>query len=143
GGGRGGLGVAGEGRGLEGRIRLGISDLPKGVRAEGGFIAREYLDASGARTVNRRGVLLVTADRDVPLNANQLHVWGEGKLSDGTVLKRQARGLGMVVDVTGATEQGAVDRQRALTAPWLDLELPVSIGDPPAATLQGHQTAIK
>jgi len=79
----------------------------------------------------------------VSLNANQLHVSGEGKLSDGTVLKRQARGLGMVVDVTGATEQGAVDRQRALTAPWLDLELPVSIGDPPAATLEVHQTAIK
>ncbi|HJZ99208.1 MAG TPA: PPC domain-containing protein [Candidatus Solibacter sp.] len=135
--------VTADRRGFDGPIRLGISDLPKGVRAEGGFIAREYLDASGARTVNRRGVLLVTADRDVPLNANQLHVWGEGKLSDGTVLKRQARGLGMVVDITGATQQGAVDRQRALTAPWLDLELPVSLGDPPAATLEVHQTAIK
>ena len=130
-------------RGYDGPIHLSIADLPKGVRAEGGFIAREYLDASGARTVNRRGVLLVSADRDVSLSADQLHVWGEAKLSDGTMLKRRARGLGMTVDVTGATEQLAVDKQRALTAPWLDLELPVAIGDPPSATLEVHQTAIK
>jgi hypothetical protein len=130
-------------RGFDGAIQLGVSDLPKGLRAEGGIIPREYLDASGARTVNRRGVLLVTADREVSLAANQLHVWGEGKLSDGTVLKRRAMGQGMAVDVAGATEQGVVDRQRALTAPWLDLELPVALGDPPPATLEVRQTAIK
>jgi hypothetical protein len=130
-------------RGFDGAIQLGVSDLPKGLRAEGGIIPREYLDASGARTVNRRGVLLVTADREVSLAANQLHVWGEGKLSDGTVLKRRAMGQGMAVDVAGATEQGVVDRQRALTAPWLDLELPVALGDPPSATLEVRQTAIK
>jgi hypothetical protein len=135
--------VTADRRGFDGAIQLGVSDLPKGLRAEGGIIPREYLDASGARTVNRRGVLLVTADREVSLAANQLHVWGEGKLSDGTVLKRRAMGQGMAVDVAGATEQGVVDRQRALTAPWLDLELPVALGDPPPATLEVRQTAIK
>jgi hypothetical protein len=130
-------------RGFDGAIQLTIPDLPKGVRVEGGIIPREYLDASGARTVNRRGILLLTADRDVTLSTSELHVWGEAKLSDGTVLKRRARGPGMVVDVAGATEQGVVDRQRALTAPWLDLELPLGLGDPPSATLEVHQTAIK
>jgi hypothetical protein len=130
-------------RGFDGPIQLGISDLPAGLHAEGGIIPREYLDASGARTVNRRGVLVLTADREVSLAASQLHVWGEGTLSDGTLLRRRATGQGMTVDVAGATEQGVVDRQRSLTAPWLDLELPVAMGDAPAATLEVRQTAIK
>ena len=130
-------------RGFDGPIHLTIPDLPKGIRAEGGIIPREYLDASGARTVNRRGVLLLTADRDVSLSTNELHVWGEARLSDGSVLKRRARGVGMIVDVAGANEMGVVDRQRALTAPWLDLELPVALGDPPSGSLEVHQTAIK
>ena len=72
----------------------------------------------------------------------ELQVWGEAKLADGTMLRRQARGPGMVVDVAGATEQGVVDRQRAVTAPWLGLALPAAMGEPPAATLEVQQTKI-
>jgi hypothetical protein len=49
----------------------------------------------------------------------------------------------MVVDVAGATEQGVVDRQRSLTAPWLGMELPVAVAEPPGATLEVRQTRRK
>ena len=42
----------------------------------------------------------------------------------------------MTVGVTGATLQGSVDRQRAITAPWLGLQLPAGVTRPPAATLE-------
>jgi hypothetical protein len=109
---------------------------------EGGIIPREYMDASNARTFNRRGLLMLTAEPGVAMPMRELQVWGEGKLADGTVLRRQARGVGMVVDVAGATEQGVVDRQRAVTAPWLGLALPAATAEPPAATLEVHQTKI-
>jgi hypothetical protein len=130
-------------RGFDGPIHLSIPNPPKGIHAEGGFIPREYLDASGARTFNRRGVLIVTADADTSLDSGELQVWGEGTLTDGTVVKRQARGPGMVVDVAGATEQGVVDRQRAVTAPWLGLDLPAAMADAPSATLEVRQTKLK
>ena len=50
---------------------------------------------------------------------------------------------GMVVDVAGATEQGVVDRQRPVTAPWLGLDLPVALADAAAATLEVRQTNLK
>jgi hypothetical protein len=137
------LSVNADRRGFDGPIHLTIPNLPNGVRVEGGIIPREYVDASNARTVNRRGVLILTADPGVKLATGQLEVWGEGKLSDGTVLKRRATGPGMIVDVAGATAQGVVDRQRALTAPWLDLELPVAMSDTPSATLEVQQTNLK
>jgi hypothetical protein len=49
----------------------------------------------------------------------------------------------MAVDVSGATEQGVVDRQRSITAPWLGLDLPVALADQPSATLAVRQTAVK
>jgi hypothetical protein len=130
-------------RGFDGPILLTIPNPPKGISVEGGIIPREYMDASNTRTINRRGVLLLTADRDVTLSADHLEIWGEATLADGTVLKRRARGLGMIVDVSGATDQGVVDRQRSLNAPWLGLELPVALGDPPSATLAVRQTTLK
>ncbi len=129
--------------GFDGPIRLVIPDLPKGVRLEGGVIPREYLDASNTRTVNRRGVIIISADADVTLNTRQLQVWGEATLSDGSTLRRRARGIGMAIDVAGATEQGVVDRQRPVTAPWLGLDLPVAMADPPSAALEVHQTNLK
>jgi hypothetical protein len=135
--------VSADRRGFDGPIRLSIPDPPKGIHVEGGFIPREYLDASNQRTVNRRGVLLLTADQNVTFDARELQVWGEGTASDGTPLKRRARGLGMAIDVSGATEQGVVDRQRSITAPWLALELPVAVADQPSATLAVKQIAIK
>ena len=132
--------VAADRRGYDGAIQLTIPNLPKGVRAEGGTIPREYIDASNTRTLNRRGVLMLTAEPGVALALGELEVWGEGVLADGSVLRRRARGPGIVVDVAGDTEQGAVDRQRPVTAPWLGMSLPVAVSEPPAATLEVRQT---
>ena len=49
----------------------------------------------------------------------------------------------MVVDVAGATEQGVVDRQRPVTAPWLPVDMPVAMAEAPAATLEVHQSNMK
>jgi hypothetical protein len=120
-----------------------VADLPKGIRMDGGTIPREYVDASNARTFNRRGIVTLTAEPGTVLNAGQLQIWGQGTLADGTVLRRRARGPGMVVDVAGATEQGVVDRQRPVTAPWLSLDLPVALADAATATLEVRQTNLK
>ncbi len=81
-------------RGFDGPIQLTVADLPKGIRADGGTIPREYMDASNARTFNRRGILTLTAEPGVALHTDQLQIWGEGKLADGSVLRRRARGIG-------------------------------------------------
>ena len=52
------------------------------------------------------------------------------------VIVRKAEGPGMIVNVAGANEQGAVDRQRSLTAPWMGLELVTAPTKPRAAKLE-------
>jgi hypothetical protein len=135
--------VTADRRGFDGPIQLTVADLPKGIHVDGGTIPREYMDASNARTFNRRGILTLTADPGVPLPAGDLQIWGEGKMADGTVLRRRARGNGMATDVAGATEQGVVDRQRPVTAPWLNLDLPVALADATVATLEVRQVNLK
>jgi Bacterial pre-peptidase C-terminal domain len=142
------ISVSADRRGFDGPIQLMVADLPKGIRVDGGMIPREYVDAGNARTFNRRGILTLTAEqgadlRTGELQTGQLQVWGEGTLADGTVLRRRARGSGMAIDVAGATEQGVVDRQRPVTAPWLNLDLPVAMADAAAATLEVRQTNLK
>ncbi len=137
------ISVTADRRGYDGPIQLTIPDLPKGIHVEGGMIPREYVDAGNTRTINRRGILTIAADPGVSLPTGQLEVWGEATLADGSVLRRRARGLGMSVEVAGATEQGVVDRQRALTAPWLGWDLPAAFTGPPAATLEVRQTGLK
>jgi hypothetical protein len=135
--------VSADRRGYNGPIHLTVPNLPKGVHVEGGIIPREYVDPDNARSLNRRGVLILSADADAELRAGELQVWGEGKLADGAILRRQARGPGMAVAVAGATEQGVVDRQRALVEPWLGLELPAALAEPAAGTLEVRQTNLK
>ena len=137
------LNVIADRRGYDGPIQLTIPNLPKGVRVEGGFIPREYVDPSNARTLSRRGILTITAASNADAVSVPLTVWGVAKLSDGGSLKRRARGPGIVVAVAGATEQGVVDRQRPVTAPWLGFELPAAVAEAPPATLEVKQTNFK
>jgi hypothetical protein len=137
------MSVIADRRGFDGPIQIKVADLPKGIRMDGGTIPREYMDASNARTFNRRGILTLTAEQGAALRTGQLEIWGEGTLADGTVLRRRGRGVGMVIDVAGATDQGVVDRQRPVTAPWLNVDLPVALADAPAATLEVRQTNLK
>jgi hypothetical protein len=135
--------VTADRRGYDGPIQLMIPDLPKGIHVAGGVIPREYMDGANTRTVNRRGILTITADPGASWTTGQLEVWGEATAAGGAVLRRRARGLGMSVDVAGATDQGVVDRQRPLTAPWLGWGLPAALTDPPAATLEVRQTGVQ
>jgi hypothetical protein len=127
-------------RGYDGPIELSIPDLPKGIHVEGGNIPREFIDVNNARSYNRRGILTITAEPGVELPARQLVVVGEGKLATGAVLRKRARGPGMLVDVAGATAQGVVDRQRPISAPWLGFDLPAAISDPAHGSLEVKRT---
>jgi hypothetical protein len=137
------ISVLADRRGYDGPIQLVIPGLPKGVTVEGGLIPREYVDPTNARTLSRRGVLTITAAADAEMPSGPLTVWGEARLTKGTSLRRRARGPGIMVAVAGATEQGVVDRQRPVSAPWLGFELPAAIAEPPAATLEVKQTNFK
>jgi len=59
------IGVSADRRGYDGPIQLTIPNLPKGMHVEGGMIPREYVDAGNTRTINRRGILTITADPGV------------------------------------------------------------------------------
>ena len=134
--------VTADRRGYDGPIDLSVADLPSGVHVEGGRIPREVIDANKVRAPNRRGVLILSADAGVELPTKDLVVWGEGKLDDGSVLRRRARGPGMTVDVAGATAQGVVDRQRPVTATWMGLDLPAASTVPPIGTLEVKQVKL-
>jgi hypothetical protein len=136
------LSVVADRRGYDGPIRLTIPDLPEGIQIDGGLIPREIVTGTN-RSFNREGILTLTAAQNVELAARQLVVWGEGKLADGTIVRRRARTPGMLVRVAGAAEQGVVDRQRAVSASWLNFDLPAAISEPPAATLEVKETGRK
>jgi len=126
-------------RGYDGPIHARIPNLPKGWTSEGGFIAAETVDSTGARSFSRRGVLTLTASKDAEMPTAELAVIGEGKLEDGTRIERRAAGAGMVVDVasgTGLPDAASSDRQKPFTAPWLGMALPISMTDAPSATLE-------
>jgi hypothetical protein len=123
--------VAVERHGFDGDVQLRVTNAPKGLRVEGGTVVALTPMKEGYRTRNSPGVLILTADADARLDGSQLVVEGVA----GQIVRR-AEGPGMTVGVTGATQQGSVDRQRAVTAPWLGFDLPAGITRPPAATLE-------
>jgi len=129
-------------RGFNGPIQISIPDLPKGIHAEGGIIPREYVDSNNARTFNRRGVLVLTAEPGVEMTPRELVVYGEGKAEDGTMIRQRARGPAFSIDVNGDTAQGVVDRQRSLTASWLGFDLPSALAPVPNALLEVRQVKL-
>jgi hypothetical protein len=131
--------MAADRRGYDGPIQLAVENLPKGIHVEGGYIPRETVDANNNRSFNRRGMLILYAEPNIEMTAETLVVTGTAKLADGTMLTRRASGSGMAVDVAGATAQGVVDRQRAVTAPWLGLDLPAGVTTPQIAALEVKQ----
>jgi hypothetical protein len=128
--------VAVERHGYDGDVHLRVAKAPKGLRVEGGNVIAVPPMTDGYRTRNSPGVLILTADADTRLDGSQLMIEGVAELADHSQIVRRAEGPGMTVGVTGATLQGSVDRQRAVTAPWLGLQLPAAITSPPAATLE-------
>ena len=116
-----------ERRGFEGEVRLRIANLPKGLRAEGGFVLPN-------RGRSSNGVLILTADDSFA--SLRLIVEAVGKMADSTEIVRRADGPGMTVAVSGATLQGSVDRQKAVTAPWLVMDLPTATTKAQPASLE-------
>ena len=126
-------------RGVDGPIQFTIPNLPAGLTVAGGLIPAEGDRSSGGSKVfSRRGVITLTADPTLRFDG-ELEVWAAGKTSDGVLLKRRAIGPGTQIAVTGAVNQGAVDRQRTIQNQWLGMQLPASAGSEPPATLMVEQ----
>jgi hypothetical protein len=123
-------------QGYDGEVQLRISNAPQGLRVEGGYVVAGAVVKETAQNRNSRGTLILTAEPGVNLTPADLIVEGVGQLPDGSSLIRRAEAPAMLVNVTGATEQGSVDRQRPLTAPWLGLDLPMARTRQRAATLE-------
>ena len=130
--------VSADRRGYDGAIRATIPHVPKGWTVEGGYIPAETMDASGARAASRRGVLTVTVAADALLPVADLVVASDVVAADGGSIHREAGGAGAVIDVaagTGLPDAGSTDRQKAFTAPWLNMAMPAAITKEGAATL--------
>ncbi len=123
-------------QGYDGEVQLRVSNAPSGLRVEGGYVVAGAVVKETAQNRNSRGTLILTTEPGVSLAPVDLIVEGVGQLPDGSSLIRRAEAPAMLVNVVGATEQGSVDRQRPLTAPWLGLDLPIARTKPRAATLE-------
>ncbi len=125
-----------ERRGFDGDVQLRVANAPKGLKVEGGYVVAGAPVKENARNRNSRGVLVVSSEPGVSVGPLELSIEGVGKLPDGQEIVRKAEGPGIVVGVNGATLQGSVDRQRPLTAYWLNLDLPAATTEPPPATVE-------
>src|SRR5580704_1312373 len=123
-------------QGYDGEVQLRVANPPPGLRVEAGYVVAGGPVKETPQNRNSRGTLILTSEPGVTLAPLDLIVEGVGKLPDGSSLVRRAEGPAMIVNVAGASEQGSVDRQRPLTAPWLGLDLPVARTKPGAATLE-------
>jgi hypothetical protein len=123
-------------RGFDGDVHLRLANPPKGLHADGGTVVSVAPMKESWRPRSSPGVLVLTADADLQLSNVELTVEAVADLPGGKQIVRRAEGPGMTVGVTGATLQGSVDRQRAITAPWLGLQLPAAATAPPPATLE-------
>src|SRR5687768_1985155 len=122
-------------QGFEEDIQLRIANAPKGLRVEGGHVVAGLPIKEAQQNRNSRGVLILTAAPDESFELLYLVVEGVAVMSDGSTVVRKAEGPGMLVNVAGASEQGSVDRQRSLSAPWIGYELVTAPTKPAAATL--------
>lgn len=108
-----------ERRGFLQPIQLSVQDPPDDLLVEGGFILAE---SDTRRTLRKfqKGILTITPKPGAKQRKLELSVWGEAVADDGTVIRRRARGPGMITSISGRG-------QNAFTAPWLDLELPAAV----------------
>jgi hypothetical protein len=123
-----------ERQGYMGPIRIEAVDLPKGISVAGGNIPAEVPDPNN-RATSRRAMLTLTATPDTQLSFSEIGLRALGTSSTGEQVARRAVGVAYAIPVAGATAQGVVDRQRALTGAWLGHELPAAMTDPTPATL--------
>ncbi len=115
--------------GFIGPIELSIPDISSEFVVEGGHIPGEWKD--DAYSISRNGMLTITAKPDAkPRKLSEFAIWGEGKASDGTVVRRRAQCLGMITEVAGGTgisDGEGRENQSPFVAPWLGFDLPVVV----------------
>jgi hypothetical protein len=110
-------------RGYDGEVRVRIADLPAGLRQAGGNIppaaAQQRFDDPNPRFSATRSTITVTADDDIVAGHWQLKVIATAETPHGRI-DRVAEGPGFITGVRGA-------RQKAVTAAWLEMGLPLAI----------------
>jgi len=111
-------------RGYEGPLKLKVQNLPKGFKVAGGNIpaeaAAQNFNETNAGFRAARGVLTITADAGAKTDYVELIVTAE---VPGGSMRRTAQGVGTIVGVKGTN-------QRAFTAPWLNISLPIAVTKP-------------
>lgn len=109
-------------RGYDGAARLEIPNLPKGFHVAGGHIApaaaSQRFDDPNPRFSAAASTLTITADPDVKPQSAELQVIARA----GDIVRR-AEGPGLVTTVKGL-------RQKAITAAWLEMDLPMAVSKP-------------
>ncbi len=114
-------------RGYMGPVKVRVKNPPAGLIVEGGSIpAQPPNSIQGNRGFVRAGGLFLSAKAGVRLPVSELIIEGVGQLPDGREILARGAGLGFAVGVNGATNQGAVDRQRAVSGAWLGWDLPAA-----------------
>ena len=115
-------------RGMDSPIQISVLNAPADLVIAGGHVPAEGTGQTRVRS-SRQGVLTITPQPGAKSRTVELTVVGEAKLPDGTVIRRRAQGPGLVTAVRG-------QNQRAFTAPWLGVELPLMVAPPRPAALE-------
>lgn len=123
-----------ERRGYMGPIRIEAVNLPQGVSIAGGDVPAEIPDPNN-RATSRRALLSLTAEPGASFASADIGLKAIAVAENGTKVERAASGTGYAIAVNGASTQGVVDRQRALTGSWLGYELPAAMTDATPANL--------
>jgi hypothetical protein len=120
-----------ERHGYDGEVQLRVANPPAGLRVEGGHVPSIPASKEKNQIRSSEGVLILSSEEGAHLTASELTVEGTA----GSLV-RKAEGPGMMVAVSGASEQISVDRQRPVTASWLGMQLPFASTKPQPATLE-------
>ena len=110
-------------RGYDGPLRIAIPNLPAGYRQAGGTVApaaaSQRFDDPNPRFSRNNATITITADAAAKPQRLDLAVKGTADLPGGGRIVRFAEGPGLVVSPRGL-------KQRAVTAAWLGLQLPMA-----------------
>ena len=113
--------VVADRRGYTGPIRLSIPNLPHDLVFDGGNIAVRPNTAGAVKSLSfRKASFTLTPKPGARPRALDLAVWGEAVTESGKIIRRRARGPGIVTAIEGANQEPFV-------APWLNMDLPAMV----------------
>ena len=117
-------------RGYSGPIQLSIPNLPDDLVFDGGNIAVRPNVSGAAQSLSfRKASFTLTPKPGATPRALDLTVWGEGVTESGEIIRRPARGPGLVTAIEGANQEPFV-------APWLNMDLPAMVVKEQPTTLE-------